>query len=89
MPFGGKNPHSIVEMDNASIHHNIDGISEVITAAGALLNFLPPYSPDYNPIEEAFSKVKTHIRTCDQELELSGMDLKRPHFVGICTNHSH
>ena len=62
MPFNGKNPHSVVVMDNASIHH-VDGIMDLITGVGALI-FLPPYLPDYNPIEEAFSKVKTlkHIR---------------------------
>ena len=75
MPFDGTNHHSIVVMENTSIHH-VGGISELITAAGALLIFLPPYLPDYNPIEEAFSKVKTHIRTYEQELELGGMDLK-------------
>ena len=61
-------------MDNASIHH-VDRISELITATGALLIFLPPYSPDYNPIE-MFSKVKTYIRAQEQELELGGMALK-------------
>ena len=75
MPFDGKNHHSVMVMDNASTHH-VNGISELIATAGSLLIYLPPYSPDYNPIEEAFSKVKTVIETYEQELELDGMDLK-------------
>ena len=75
MPFDGKNHHSVVVMDNASIHH-VSGISELVSMAGALLIYLPPYSPDYNPIEEAFSKVKTLIKTYEQELEVGGMDIK-------------
>uniref|UniRef100_A0A1X7V9X1 Tc1-like transposase DDE domain-containing protein n=1 Tax=Amphimedon queenslandica TaxID=400682 RepID=A0A1X7V9X1_AMPQE len=58
LPFDGVNHHSIVVvMDNASVHH-VDGISDLISTAGSLLINLPPppYSPDYNPIEEAFSK---------------------------------
>ena len=74
MPFDGKNPHSIVIMDNASIHH-VDGIMELITGVGALLIFLPPYSPDYNPIEEAFSKVKTLIKAYEEEIESNHMDM--------------
>ncbi|MBS3961128.1 MAG: transposase, partial [Sandarakinorhabdus sp.] len=35
---------------------------EAIEAAGAELRFLPPYSPDFNPIEKAFSKLKAHLR---------------------------
>ncbi len=54
MPFDGKNPHSVVILDNCSIHH-VEGIVEMIHEVGALVHFLPPYSPDYNPIEEAFS----------------------------------
>ena len=64
MPFNGKNPHSVVKMDNASIHH-VDGIKDLITGVGALLVFLPPY----NPIEETFSKVKTLIKAYEEEME--------------------
>lgn len=42
LPFDGVNPHSVVIMDNASIHH-VDGIVEMIQDAGALVLFLPPY----------------------------------------------
>ena len=62
-------------MDNASIHH-VNGISELITTAGAVPVFLPPYSPDYNLIEESFSKVKTLIKGYKQELKLGDMDTK-------------
>ena len=51
MPFNGTNPRSIVVMDNLSVHH----VSEVLAlfrTAGILVLFLPPYSPDLNPIEE-------------------------------------
>ena len=48
-------------MDNASIHH-VDRVVRSIPNTGALIRFLPPYSPDYNPLEESFSKVKSFIR---------------------------
>ena len=60
MPFNGRNPHSVVVMDNCSIHH-VDETVKMIPEVGALILFLPPYSPDHNPIEEAFSKVKLQI----------------------------
>ena len=54
-PFDGVNPHSVVVMDNASIH-NVDRAVQLIESTGVLVQFLPPYSPDLNPIEEAFSQ---------------------------------
>ena len=53
MPF---NQHSVVIMDNCAIHH-IREVVSMIEDVGALVHFLPPYSPDLNPIEEAFSKL--------------------------------
>lgn len=50
MPFDGSNPHSIVVLDNASVRH-VDGIADIIQGCGALVMYLPPYSPDFNPIE--------------------------------------
>ncbi len=56
-PFNWINPHSVVIMDNASIHH-VEGVTDLIEVqAGAWLILLPPYSPDLNPIEEIFSRV--------------------------------
>jgi len=51
----------IVIMDNLSSHKG-PRVREMIEAAGASLLFLPPYSPDFNPIENAFSKLKAHLR---------------------------
>lgn len=59
--FDGDNPTSIVVFDNASIHH-VDQVVDKITATGALVRFLPPYSPDLNPIELAFGKVKAFLK---------------------------
>ena len=54
-------PGDIVIMDNLSSHKG-QAIRDVIEAAGADLLFLPPDSPDFNPIEKAFSKLKAHLR---------------------------
>ena len=51
----------IVVMDNLHLHKNA-GVREAIEAAGARLLFLPAYSPDLNPIEKMWSKVKTRLR---------------------------
>jgi transposase len=54
-------PGDIVIMDNLSAH-KAAGVREAIETAGARLLFLPPYSPDFNPIENAFSKLKALLR---------------------------
>ena len=54
-------PGDIVVMDNLP-SHKISGVREAIERAGARLLFLPPYSPDFNPIEMAFSKLKALLR---------------------------
>ena len=43
MPFNGQNPHSVVVMDNCSIHH-LEGIATMIQEVGCLVHYLPPYS---------------------------------------------
>ncbi len=55
-------PGDIVIMDNLS-SHKVAGVREAITAVGAILLYLPPYSPDLNPIEQAFSKLKALLRS--------------------------
>ena len=54
-------PGQIVIADHLSAH-TVDGVRERIEAAGATLLYLPPYSPDFNPIEQAWSKIKQHLR---------------------------
>ena len=54
-------PGDIVIMDNLPSHKG-DDVRQAIEAAGATLRYLPPYSPDLNPIENAFSKIKAHLR---------------------------
>jgi transposase len=51
----------VVVMDNLPAH-KVAGIKELIEARGAKLIYLPPYSPDLNPIEKCWSKIKTHLR---------------------------
>ncbi len=54
-------PGDVAIMDNLS-SHKAPAVRQAIEAAGATLLFLPPYSPDFNPIEQAFSKLKAHLR---------------------------
>ena len=51
----------IVFMDNVRTH-KVDGVRQIIEAKGARLRYLPPYSPDLNPIENAYSKLKAAMR---------------------------
>ena len=51
----------IVVMDNPG-SHKVAGVKEAIESVGAKVLYLPPYSPDFNPIENVFSKLKTLVR---------------------------
>jgi transposase len=60
----------IVVMDNLS-SHKVAGVKEAIESVGAKILYLPPYSPDFNPIEQVFAKLKTlarksKVRTVEQ-----------------------
>jgi transposase len=55
-------PGDVVVMDNLS-SHKVAGVRERIEAAGAAVLYLPPYSPDLNPIEKAWSKLKQLLRS--------------------------
>jgi transposase len=63
LPFCGKwpEPKSVLVMDNASFHHT-PKIEQMCHDAGVKLVYLPPYSPDLNPIEEFFAELKAFIK---------------------------
>ncbi|RYF44329.1 MAG: IS630 family transposase [Cytophagaceae bacterium] len=54
---------SVLVLDNAPIHHN-PTLREKVEEAGCFLLYLPPYSPDFNPIEHVWSWIKHQVRTC-------------------------
>lgn len=61
-------PGDIVIMDNVATHR-VAGVRETIEAAGASLRYLPPYSPDLNPIEKSYSMFKAFLRKCAERTE--------------------
>ena len=72
-------PGDVVVLDNLAVHKH-PAVAAAIRAAGAHLRFLPPYSPDFNPIELAFAKLKAFVRaarprTFDQVVELMAIAL--------------
>ena len=54
-------PKSVIIMDNASFHHS-GRVRQLCSDAGVRLLYLPPYSPDFNPIEEFFAELKAYIK---------------------------
>ena len=58
-------PGDIVIIDNLPAHKRHD-VRQIIEAAGATLRYLPPYSPDFNPIEQSFAKIKADLRKAKQ-----------------------
>jgi len=67
-------PGDVVVLDNLAVHKQPE-VREAIEHVGARLRFLPPYSPDFNPIEQVFAKLKAFLRavrprTFDQVCEL-------------------
>ena len=57
-------PAQVVVMDNLSAHKG-EKVKEIIEGRGCELLYLPPYSPDFNPIEQAFSKIKGILRRAE------------------------
>src|SRR5204863_5242326 len=93
-PFPGKN--SVIIMDNARIHHN-EALVESVEEIGGKIIYLPSYSPDFNPIETAFSSLKVWFKryrdfaeTCDNSeyfilyaLFQTTSDMVRNYFTSI------
>jgi transposase len=74
----------VVIMDNLPAH-KVGGVRQAIEAAGASLIYLPPYSPDFNPIEIAYAKIKALLRkAAAHSLEIRVFLVTRPH-VRIAT----
>ena len=74
-------PGDIVSMDNLSAH-KVEGIREAIEARGAELRYLPPYSPDLNPIEQLFAKLKALLRKA-AERSLEGLWSRIGELLGL------
>ena len=62
--YDGIAPKSVVVLDNCSIHHVFE-VKDLFEQAGIMVIFLPPYSPDFNPIESTFSFVKSYLKKHD------------------------
>ena len=73
-------PGDVVVLDNLAMHKQPE-VQAAIEGVGARLRFLPPYSPDFNPIEMAFAKLKAFLRAArprnfDQVVELVAIALE-------------
>jgi transposase len=69
-------PGDLVVMDNLACH-KVAGVRQAVEAAGAAVVYLPPYSPDFNPIEQVFAKVKGRLRA-KKERTQAGLE----HYLG-------
>ena len=69
-PFNYCNSHSVVIMDNASIHPVQEVVDLIETRAGARRCFLPPYSPDMMPAEGVFSQVKSLLKQNHERFQI-------------------
>jgi transposase len=72
-------PGDVVVLDNLAVHKQ-PAVQAAIERVGAQLRFLPPYSPDFNPIEQAFAKLKAFLRAArprsfDQVVQLVAIAL--------------
>jgi len=67
-PFDGENSKSIAIFDNCSIHH-VAKVEAAFMEAGILVFYLPPYSPDLNPVEEFLSYFNYYLEHHDEVLQ--------------------
>lgn len=76
-------PGDVVVMDNLAAH-KVEGVRQQIEQRGAQLRYLPPYSPDFNPIEKCWSKVKQLLRGAKSR-SLSGLEHTVAEALGAVT----
>lgn len=74
-------PGQVVVMDNLAAH-KVDGVRKLIEDAGATLRYLPPYSPDFNPIEPCWSVVKQRLRQLKAR-SLDALDVAIPQALSL------
>ncbi len=74
--------NDLVIMDNLATH-KVQGIGEAIETAGARLLYLPPYSPDFNPIENMWSKIKHILRSLAPRTQAELLDAAKLAFNAI------
>ena len=89
MTYNGSNPKSIIIMDNCSVHH-VHSVLDCLNTVGIVVIFLPPYSPDLNPIEEMFSFIKYYLKQHDQIIQALGgnpTELIKSAYNSITHNH--
>lgn len=86
-------PGHCVVMDNLAAH-KVAGVRELIEATGARLLYLPPYSPDFNPIEKCWAQVKQHLRAAKarslsalEHAVTTALDALTPHQAKACFRH--
>lgn len=86
-------PGDNVWMDNLA-SHKVPGVAEAIAAVGATVRYLPPYSPDFNPIEMCISKIKQSIRAAaprnKKALDVAvtqGLEAVSPSDTAACLEH--
>ena len=77
-------PEDLVIMDNLATH-KVAGVREAIEAVGARLRYLPPYSPDFNPIENMWSKVKQNLRSLAPRTDRALLQATGTAFAAIST----
>ena len=88
MSFNGNNARPIAIMDNLSVHH-VREVLDLFHQAGILVMFLTPYRPDLNPMEEAFSYIKSYLRKHNEVLQAipNPQDIIRSAFNSVTAKH--
>jgi len=81
-------PEDVVIMDNLATH-KVAGVRQAIEAVGARLLYLPPYSPDFNPIENLWSKVKSILRRLSPRTAEELLQAAATAFAAISTHDCH